>query len=364
MITKYGVVFLDILGSDHLKLLSFLHQYENKNSYVCGELDMDSLWNFFFNSGFIYPEKFIYLKSNKEVIKKTYETIYSKSPNIARHFTLQNNGTITGHLAMIRFYEKAWLIHHHAARKSLSHKAGLIVLNQIGHYSNESHCLYSSHMDYLMCYFRPENKFPNRVFGGAARTIGDRKKCSIESFLYFHHKSKFNKKSEIPWNWSLARSNSKDMKELEEFYYFKSGGLLLNALNIQKDKRNSDCLSKEYKKIGLIRKSSIFSLKKNDNLVAIIMIDISNMGLNLSDLTSSAKVIIIDSETLPKDILNLALSLIAVKFQMKNFPVLIFPTEYAANQPIDFEKTYDLWILDTKFGDNYFRYVNRLTRLY
>ena len=93
------------------------------------------------------------------------------------------------------------------------------------------------------------------------------------------------------------------------------------------------------------------------------MIDISNMGLNLSDLTSGAKVIIIDPDNLPKDILNIALSLASVRFQLETFPVLIYPTDYANAQVIDFEKIYDLWILDTKFGDYYFRYVNRLTRL-
>ena len=264
---------------------------------------------------------------------------------------------------MIRFYENAWLIHHHAASKSVSHKAGLIVLNQIGHFSNESHSLFSSHMDYLLCYFRPENKFPNRVFGGAARTIGDSQKCSIESFLYFHHKLSLNNNTEIPLNWSLTCSDSKDLEELEEFYAFKSGGLLLKALDIQKGKINSNGLSKEYNKNGLLRKRIILSLKNDDSLVAIIMIDISNIGLNLSDLTSGAKVIILDSDNLPKDILSFALSLVSVRFQFETFPVLIYPTDYADNQTIDFEKTYDLWILDTKYGDYYFRYVNRLTRL-
>ena len=113
------------------------------------------------------------IQKNKKQIKETYAKIYTRNPHIARHFIYQDKGTIFGHMAMLRFYESAWMIHHHAARKSALNKAGLIVLDQIGRMINDSHRLYSLHMDYMMCYFRPDNKFPNRVFGGAARNIND-----------------------------------------------------------------------------------------------------------------------------------------------------------------------------------------------
>jgi hypothetical protein len=42
--------------------------------------------------------------------------------------------------------------------------------------------------------------------------------------------------------------------------------------------------------------------------------------------------------------------------------VLLYPASYAEDQSIGFEKTYDLWILDLKYIDDYFNYVNRLLR--
>ena len=179
---KCGLAFLDITTHDHLNLQSTLLQQKNKDAYICNELDIDSLWNFLFETGFIYPEKYNHIKKDSSSIKNTYKKIYLENPSIARHFTYQNKGLIAGHLSMIRFYENTWLIHHHAGRKSTAFNAGLVVLNQIGHYSNNSHSLYSNHMDYLICYFLPENKFPNRVFGGVARTINYEKKCDIETF--------------------------------------------------------------------------------------------------------------------------------------------------------------------------------------
>ena len=184
---KCGIALLDMNIQHHARLLSLLQQAENKNSYICNQVDLDALWDFFFESGFIYPDKYEYIQKNKKQIKDTYEKLYRHNPDIARHFIYQDKGRILGHMAMIRFFENSWLIHHHAARKLALNRAGLIVLNQIGNFTYDSYRLYSLHMDFLMCYYRPENKFPNRVFGGAARRINNPKGCSLDTFAYFHH---------------------------------------------------------------------------------------------------------------------------------------------------------------------------------
>ena len=362
-----GLVLLDITTNEHLYLQSLLLQMKNKDTYLCNELDMNSLWNFLFESGFIYPDKYSHIQKNSNNIKNTYKKIYTENSSIARHFTYYNKGLIAGHLSMIRFYENTWLIHHHAGRKSTAFNPGLVVLNQIGQFSNNSHSLYSNHMNYLICYFRPENKFPNRVFGGAARTINDGKKCDIKSFAYFHFNNKINptkNKNDNSWNWSLNPADPEDIEELDAFFSHNSGGLMLKALNIDYNKINLNGLSDEYRKVGLKRERHFFSLKHNNFLIAVIIADISNKGLNLSDLTNGIKVIILDSDSLPEDVLKTTLYLISGLLRTENFPVLIYPINYMVDNSISFEKTYNLWMLDTQFGDTYFRYVNRLTRLF
>ena len=115
-------------------MLAMLHQVQDKNSYICNDLDLDALWDFLFETGFIYPKKYALIHNSKEQIKQTYEKLYTRSPEIARHFVYQDNGVILGHMAMLRFWQNSWLIHHHAARKSALNKAGLIVLDQIGRF--------------------------------------------------------------------------------------------------------------------------------------------------------------------------------------------------------------------------------------
>jgi hypothetical protein len=359
---KCGLALLDMDIRDHLKLISMLHQAKNKNSYICNDVDLDALWDFFFETGFIYPDKYAAIQKNKKQIKETYAKIYTQNPQIARHFIYQDKGTIYGHMAMLRFYDSAWMIHHHAARKSALNKAGLIVLDQIGRMINDSHRLYSLHMDYMICYYRPDNKFPSRVFGGAAKNIDDPKGCSLDSFAYHHFNNAPRSKSDLPGGWQITQTEPEDLQELAGFYNHTSGGLLLEALDLIPEKLYSDSLSKEYEQQGLTRLRYLYSLKHNGYLKAVFLVNKSDVGLNLSDITNCVKVFVTDSEEFKAEILQAAIIKIANKTDKKDFPVLIYPAAFADEKQIPYDKTYNLWICSLQYSDAYFRYLKRLVR--
>jgi hypothetical protein len=359
---KCGLALLDMDIRDHLTLISMLHQAKNKNSYICNDVDLDALWNFFFETGFIYPDKYAAIQKNKQQIKATYAKIYTQNPHIARHFIYQEKGTIFGHMAMLRFYESAWMIHHHAARKSALNKAGLIVLDQIGRMINDSHRLYSLHMDYMMCYYRPDNKFPSRVFGGAARNIGDPKGCSLDGFAYHQFQNPTSSMSDMPQGWQIAETRVEDLQELAVFYEHTSGGLLLDALDLRPEKIDCSTLSREYEKLGLIKVRHLFSLKNNGQLKAVFLVNQSDVGLNLSDITNCVKVFVTDSQEFGADILQAAISKIAIITGKKDFPTLIYPAAFADERGIVYGKNYNLWICSLQYSDAYFRYLKRLVR--
>jgi len=357
---KCGLAFLDIDTGDHMRMLALMHQATNSNSYVCNKVDPDALWDFFFRTGFIYPEKYAFIKANKEKIKKTYEKLYTPNQNIARYFIFQDKGRVIGHMATLRFYENSWLIHHHASDISESKRAALVVLNQIGRFINDSHSLYSIHMNFIFCYFRSGNKFPNRVFGGVARKIGNPKGCSLDTFAYFHFCRSANDESDMPKPWELTKTGLEDLMDLETFYEHESGGLMLNALDLGPGMADCNELSKEYSRQGLKREKHLFSLKMAGSLKAVILADISDIGLNLSDLTSSIKIIVIDQEELSRNIFNLMLSELSKKLLAEEITVLLYPLSYAENQSILYERLYNIWVLNTKNTDDYFLHLKWL----
>jgi hypothetical protein len=361
-LVRCGLAILDMDPKDHVRHLALLHQASDGKAYVCNEVDLDTLWNFFFETGFIYPQKYAFIQANKEKLKETYEKLYNSNPNIARHFIYQDKGVIFGHMAMVRFYENSWMIHHHAAIKSESMKSGLMVLNQISRYVNDIHNFYSAHLNFVFCYFRPDNKFPSRIFGGFAKHLNDPGGCSLDTFAYFHFQRPFKSPAELMDPWQLTEGEAEDLQELESFYGQESGGLMLQALDLGSDMVDRARLSREYQKLNFKRESKLFSLRKDGNLKAIILVNVSDIGLNLSNLTNCAKIIALDGEDLPRDIFSASLAHISAMYDENEMPVLLYPVTYAESQAIPYEKLYTMWVLNLQYLDKYFKFCDTLFR--
>ncbi len=359
-----GLAIIDMASSDHLKLLSLLQQAENQNAYINSRIELDALWDFFFETGFIYPKKYAFIQANKETIKETYWKLYTQNPTIARHFIYQTQGRIMAHMGMVRLYENAWLIHHHAARKRSLVHAGLTVLNQIGHFIYDSHRLYSMHMKYLMCYFQPENNFPNSVFGGFARYINDRSCCSMHDFAYFHLPAPEAADSGLPDGWALDHGNASDMEEIGHWYRHQIGGLMLDCLDLDTQMFASAELAEEYRRHGFAKERLLLSLHRNNRVQACIIIHRTDIGLNLSDLTNCVKILLIDKRHMSRKILLKSLRLLYQKYALNpDMPVLLFPSNFAEQTAIPVEKNYNLWILNTRHSDKYFGFLGKMFKL-
>jgi hypothetical protein len=185
----YGVAILDIDMHSYSRINHILGINSDPHLSVSTEVDMDALWEFFFQTGFIYSKKYGSCQAQRGKFKETYRRLYQENPEFARHVTYEKNGRIYGHLSMIRAYERAWLVHHHAARPMESKLPGFVVLRQMMLFAHGVYQMSSARMDYCICYFRPENKFPDRVFGGFSRDFKNPQACSLDLFTYLPHQS-------------------------------------------------------------------------------------------------------------------------------------------------------------------------------
>jgi hypothetical protein len=360
---RCGLALIDMSAEDHVKLLAMLHQGKDRNSYICNELDLDALWDFLFETGFIYPHKYASIYSRKKEIKETYEKVYTRNPQIARHFVYQNNGVILGHMAMIRFWHNTWMIHHHAARKSALNKAGLVVLDQISRFIHDTFRIQSLHTNFLACYYRPQNRFPHRVFGGFARSLNDPRACSLDPFAYLHLSGPPQAEERLPESWRIDAAGQKDVEDLNDFYTFASGGLMLKAFDLAPTSWRMDELSHEFRRLGLKRERRLLALNHGDRLKAFIIANVSEIGLNLSDLTHCLQVVVIDPEGLSPEIFANALRSAARMVGLEEVLALVHPVSYLQDRAIAFEKTYNLWVFDiVEAGQPFSKFIGRLTR--
>jgi hypothetical protein len=357
---RCGVAFLDISPQDHLALVSMLQQTQNHHAYVSADVDLHELWRFFFESGFIYPSKYAYLAQHREEIRKTYDTLYNHQPQFARHFVFRDDSHILGHISMMRYFPRSWLIQHHAADVTNGRRAGLRVLNQVGTFTNDAHRFAAMGMDYLMCFYRRENRFPRRVFGGTAEAIGDRKACSEDTFTYFHVPKVHDFALDGDRLWTLDPPHAEDLLDLRSHYEGISGGLLVDAFNLIPGADGNAALIAEYRQLGVSRQISTLALKKNGRLNAIIVLSLADIGVNLSELTNSIAVLTVEPTDLDRRVLMHVLSSLTGQFSLDEVPVLVYPTSVADDCDVVYEKEYTLWVLNTEYGDDYFRFLKTM----
>lgn len=359
----YGFAFLDMSLDDHLKLSGLLHQRQDSHIRLCNTMDEKGLWAFFFETGFIYAKKYNAFTGNKAMIRETYRKLYSKSPSIARHLTYREDGDIVGHMSMLRLYQDSWLMHHHAALKRSSIKAGLAVLNHVGWFCYNSMWLDACHMRYMLCYFRPDNAFPNFFFNGFAERLNDPAGCSTDTFAYLSFRKSMSDEGFLGPDWSLNQASPEDLSHLSEYYTTRSGGLMIKALDLSPDFAGSQDLDKTFHDSGLKKERHLFALKKNGTLKAVLMVNVTDVAINMSDLSNCVTLIVIDDLELPKDIVNSALAKVSPLYEQNRFPVLIYPLSYADQNDIPYQKQYILWILATKYSDHYFEFLDQVNTL-
>jgi hypothetical protein len=359
---QYGVAILDMDIHSYSRINHILGINTDPKISVSTKVDMDALWEFFFQAGFIYPEKYGFCQTHRKNIMETYRKLYQDNPEIARHITYEMNGRIFGHISMIKAYERTWLIQHHAALPTGNKLAGLVVLQQMMLFLNGMYQLSSAQMGYVISYFRPENKFPDRAFGGFAREITNPRACSLDLFSYLTLPVIFPERN-FPPEWRLGESTPLDLWELEQFYKHHSGGLLLNILRSGEPDPGGDSLEKVFEKLGLLRKYRIYSLTYHEHLKAVFIVDQSDLAINMSNLLNCIKVLITDPAGLPSELLSLAVTKLGSVYNLDKVTLLIYPASHIESVDISYKKQYQLWILNLQYSNQFMDYVQKNFRI-
>jgi len=351
--THFEMAILDMGIKDYNNLNQLLNNLPGFDDDMMNEVDPDQLWELLFVSNFIYPTKYKHIQAFRKDFQITYQKLYKDCPEIAKHFTYQKNGRIYSHISLLRAYERAWMVHHHAARPMEGSHTGLIVLKKMISYLYDLHRLPSAMLDYFICYFRPGNKFTDRIYTRFAEGKSDPRVCSLDLFTYLAHTVK-SEALQMPEGWSLRSCSTSDLWELEQFYMHHSGGLLMDVLDLKNYQRHT--LEHIYAQQGLHRKWQAIALHFSGDLKAIIVKEESDAAINLSDLLNGFKVFVMDPEIPPKVIFAAVENITRVK-SAETYPLLIYPSNYIENKDQSPEKNYIMWILNAQYANEFIEYM-------
>ena len=354
-----GCAILDINIQNHLQLINFIQQAQNSSTYISNQIDPEDLFDFFFESGFLYPKKYAELASKREEMMQSYLALYQDGVDISRHFTYQHQGQIFGHFSSLRVYRQTWMNQHHAALRS--QRAGLQVVRAISEYMNDSYQLNPTNIKYIIGYYRAANKFPQHYFGDFVQKITNKKISSLDCLSYVNEARKFvGSPTELSSGWVLEPVTISDLTEFYGYYQNTSGGLLPEGLDLIPEEFGDQTLSETYKNCGLTRKRELHVLRYQGNPKVLIDIQSSDFGLNLSEITNAITIYLIDPSPDYFDMICFAILKFAMQQDKMSDPVMAFPSNYLDSCGFHVDKEYTLWCLDISLGSEpYMDWMNR-----
>lgn len=138
---------------------------------------------------------------------------------------------------------------------------------------------------------------------------------------------------------------------------------MLKAFNLDPLNWREEKICTDFRSHGFKRERYLFALKRKCKLKAIFLVNISDIGLNLSSLTHCINAFIFDSKNLSPKVLFAAFHCTEKVVGYYDIPALIYPTSYVEKNSIKSEKEYYLWVLHTHSqSQNYLEYMSRLMK--
>jgi hypothetical protein len=164
-------------------------------------------------------------------------------------------------------------------------------------------------------------------------------------------------------DWELTRATEADIIEYRGYYCKVSGGLLVDAMDLTPQGLDGQKLAKAYEDCGLKRQRHLYAIRYQKSLKALVDVQDSDLGLNLSELTNAIIVYILDEEAIHRDMIRFIVSALAIRYNKMQHPLLIYPNTYAVRYRLPVDKEYTLWALELKSGtEDYMNWMQRYCR--
>jgi hypothetical protein len=184
----------------------------------------------------------------------------------------------------------------------------------------------------------------------------------VDTFAYLPYTS-LSLGAKLPYGWSLKKCSELDLWELNRFYNSFSGGQLLDAMALGREHAGNESLEKDYERLGFLRKKETYALTCQGKLKTVLVMNQSDLGINLSELLNSIKIIVIDPRDMPWNVLSIAISRLTTAYHMEKVPVLFYPFDYVRIEDVPYEKKYKVWVLNVVYGNEYMEYMQKRFRI-
>jgi hypothetical protein len=241
------------------------------------DVSFEDLWDFFVRTKFMYPDKMQKLRPLLPQIRQTFDSATARSNRVFKSVAFMRDQEMVGYASGLRAYRNTWMNQHLAA--SAGGRGGRLL--NFGVYFSQN-----VDLEYCKIFYRPENRWPARVFGGFARNISDPQISDLRLFSYFTLPTDSDLIPAVP-GIEVVEADADQLAIAERYFVAKERGLILKANDLSRGGLQLSELDREFADIGLQRRRRVLFASDRGVPVGFALAEVSSPGLNLSELLSS-----------------------------------------------------------------------------
>jgi hypothetical protein len=167
----------DLIDNEVVNKLSGPGEDDGAYGIKVNELSVDELFSLYWRTGFLYPDKAARLMPHMDLVRENWGRLLRAGDSLLYVLSAGSEQKKWASIAVWRTTGSGWTWQHHVAEKSpMSSRA--IMLGGL------AACIKRGTDNFHQNWFRPENRFPARVFGSMVETVGEAV-CSVQPHRYF-----------------------------------------------------------------------------------------------------------------------------------------------------------------------------------
>jgi hypothetical protein len=356
-----GVEFEALDESARVQLADFIMRERFPDLRDGREAPFDKLWEFFLKTNFMYPEKQEKLLPILPDIRRTFHRANARPNRVFKSVVFTKGSDVVGYVSGLRAYRNTWMSQHLAAASG--GRGGRLLNFGLAEYFGQN-----VDLEYFKIFYRPENRWPARVFGGFARNVANLQVSDLRVFGYFTLPTEPSVVPPAP-EIEIVEPVAGDLAPVERHFVANERGLILRADDLTQGGLRLVELNEEYAKLGLERHRRILLAVDRGAPAGFALAEISSPGLNLSELLSAFSIHLFEENERTQQVRHALLRSLLQLYREAGRPFavgLVSPEHLGRYQhlPLRWVKRYACWTCHRSLYLRFCDHVDRIVEAY
>lgn len=289
---RCSVEFVDLPMKTRKLISSYVLKENNPHLRIVKSDMIDSLWDLFYKSKFIYTSKEDYIKKIMPEIMETWTKLLSGDNNFFRTIVFVEEGKEVGTASAVKAYENTWILQHLATTGHPLKQISKYVLLGLAHFLMEN-----EEIQYMITYFQPENSFPGKIYSDFEASYPLQEQLNFEkfSFLTMDIDNQTNFKiigeklvNSLHNKIIVEQANYEDGIIIEKHFGKILEPLEIRARSLFKNSLRLPKINEVFKATGLVReRHCLVAKEEGQSISAFALLENTSPGVNLSGLLNT-----------------------------------------------------------------------------